>query len=67
MLEPGDNARKLQPRHGIAATAAVIVTVIVAFWALSFIVGTIAFLVKLAVVLGIAYVVIHLLVRKSRS
>jgi hypothetical protein len=44
----------------------VVLTAIIAYAAFGFIVGTIAFLVKLAVVVGVAFLVVKLLFRRNK-
>lgn len=54
MIQPTNQKTGLRPVHTAGVVAAVVVAAIVAYAAFGFIVGTIAFLVKLAIVVGIA-------------
>jgi tetrahydromethanopterin S-methyltransferase subunit B len=68
MIQPSTNGRSgLRPRHGVLVVGSVLLTAIVAYAAFGFIVGTIAFLVKLAVVVGVAYLVVKLVFRRTKS
>ena len=68
MIQPSTNDRSgLRPRHGVLVVGSVLLTAIVAYAAFGFIVGTIAFLVKLAVVVGVAYLVVKLVFRRTKS
>jgi hypothetical protein len=51
----------------VLVVGSVLLTAIVAYAAFGFIVGTIAFLVKLAVVVGVAYLVVKLVFRRTKS
>ena len=55
MIQPSTNGRSgLRPRHGALVVGSVLLTAIIAYAAFGFIVGTLAFLVKLAIVVGVA-------------
>ena len=57
----------LRPRHGAAIAVSVVIAAVVAYAAFGFIVGTIAFLVKLAIVVGIGALVVKLVFRRAKS
>ena len=57
----------LRPVHGLVVAGTVLVAVLVAYAALSFIVGTFAFFVKLLVVVAIFALVVRLVRRHARS
>jgi hypothetical protein len=68
MIQPSTNGRSgLRPRHGVLVVGSVVIAAIVAYAAFGFIVGTIAFFVKLAVVVGIAFLVVKLIFRRTKS
>ena len=67
MIQPSTNGRSgLRPRHGVLVVGSVVIAAIVAYAAFGFIVGTIAFLVKLAIVVGVAFLVVKLVFRRSK-
>jgi hypothetical protein len=68
MIQPSTNGRSgLRPRHGVLVVGSVVVTALVAFWAFSFLVGAFFDVVKLAVVVGVAFLVVKLVFRRSKS
>jgi len=66
MIQPSNSSTKLQPRHHLLIAGLVVVAAVIAYGAFSFIVGTVAFLVKLAIVLGLAYLFVRFLVHRAR-
>ena len=66
MIKPTGNRSGLRPIHGVAVAATVVIAVVIAFAALSSIVGILAFAVKLAIVVAIVAFVVKLVMRSSR-
>jgi threonine/homoserine/homoserine lactone efflux protein len=66
VLQPRGKQTSLRPRHGVAIAVGVVAIILVTYGAFSFIVGTIAFLIKLLIVLGLAYLVIRFVTRSAR-
>ena len=66
MLKPSNSQQSLRPHHGVAIAVGIVVAAVIAFGAFHFILGTIAFLVKLAIVLGLAYVIVRVVLRSAR-
>lgn len=66
MLQSSPGTNKLRPRHTLAAVVGVAVAALVAFWAFSFVVGVIAFVVKLAIVVVVAWLVIRVLLHLAK-
>ena len=58
---------KLRPIHGLVVAGSVVIAVLIAFAAFSFIVGTLAFLVKLVIVVGVLWLVGRRVVRHAHS
>jgi hypothetical protein len=56
----------LRPRHTLGVVAVGVVGVLVAFWALSFIVGAVWVVVKLAVIAAVVYGVVRLMMGRRR-
>lgn len=67
MIQPSSGRSGIRPRHTATVVGAVAVAAVVAYLAFGFIVGTLAFLVKLAVVVGIGFLAVKLVFRRSRS
>lgn len=66
MIQPTNHRTGLRPVHTAGVVVAVVVAAIVAYAAFGFIVGTIAFLVKLAIVVGIAALAWRFFTHRSR-
>jgi threonine/homoserine/homoserine lactone efflux protein len=66
VLQPKGKQTSLRPRHGVAIALGVVAAVLVAYVAFSFIVGTIAFLIKLVIVVGIIYLIVRFVTRSAR-
>jgi len=62
---PTTKGSGLRPVHGGVVAVSVVVAVVVAFAAFSFVAGVVAFIVKLAVVVGIVWVVSRLVLRRA--
>lgn len=68
MIQPTNrSSRGIRPFHGLVVAGTVVVAAVVAFAAFSFVAGTIAFVVKAAIVLAIVYGVMRLLLRRPRD
>ena len=67
MIQPTNHPSSLRPRHGVLVVGSVLVTALVAYLAFGFIVGVVAFFVKLVVVVAVAALVVKLVVGRSRS
>lgn len=59
-------SRGVRPLHTLTMVAVGVAAVVVAFWAFSFVVGVVAFLVKVVVVVAIIGVLAWLLVGRRR-
>jgi hypothetical protein len=67
MIQPSTNGRSgLRPRHGALAVGSVVLAAIVVYAAFVLIAGIIGFLVKAAVVVGVAYLVVKLVFRRTK-
>lgn len=67
MIQPTNRQPSIRPRHGALVVGSVIATALVVYLAFGFIVGVVAFFVKLVVVLAVAALVVRLVVGRSRS
>ena len=67
MIQPTNKQSGLRPRHGAATVVAVVIAAVIAYAAFGFIVGTLAFLVKLVIVVGIAFLVVRFFARHARA
>jgi len=65
VIKPSNSGTGLRPRHGAALVVATVVAVIVAYAAFGFIVGVIAFFVKLVVVVAVITLIGRLLFRHA--
>jgi hypothetical protein len=66
MIRPSGSRSGLRPVHGVVVAATVVIAVVIAFAALSTIVGVLAFAVKLVVIVAIVAFVVKLVMRSSR-
>lgn len=57
----------LRPHHGLMIAGAAVAAAIVAFWAFSFVIGVVAFLVKLIVVLAVVGLVLKFILGRARK
>ena len=67
MIQPTNRQPAIRPRHGMLVVGSVLATALVAYLAFGFIVGVIAFFVKLVVVVAVAALVVKLVIGRSRS
>jgi hypothetical protein len=66
MIQPTNDRSGLRPRHGVIVVGSVVLAAIIAYAAFGFIVGTFWFLVKLAVVVGVGFLVVKMLFRRNK-
>ena len=66
-IQPAEKHNGLRPVHGAVVVGTVVIAAVVAYAAFGFIVGAIAFVVKLAIVAAIVGLVAKLVFRHARS
>jgi ABC-type multidrug transport system permease subunit len=67
MIQPKSGSSGLRPVHGVAVVAAVVVVAVIVFGVFHFIVGVLAFFIKLVIVIAVLYGLTRFVLRHAKG